>query len=136
MQGRSTARAVRVSQTRLQLILFALAAWNFLGLFLELTNTAILDVGDIDGVFGARAVDGTSGVLAIAYVYAARNPVRYRFIVWLAALEQFIALFSYTFHWARGDVGPVEALLPIIAAGLFLVLLLTNLPRQTDTIGA
>jgi len=54
--------------------------------------------------------------------------------LWLASLEQFVAMFAATFHWARGDLGAGQALLPILAAAAFLVLLMTNLPRQTDSI--
>ena len=82
----------------------------------------------------ADAVSGSMAVLAIAYIYAARNPIRNRFVLWLASLEQFVAIFAGTFHWARGDVGAGEAVVPILAAAAFLVLLMTNLPRQTDSI--
>jgi hypothetical protein len=83
---------------------------------------------------GARAVSGSMAVLAIAYLYAARNPIRYRFVLWLASLEQVIALFSSTFHWARGDIGFGESALPITVAAGFLVVLMTGLPRQTDSV--
>lgn len=124
------------SQARLQLILLLLALWNTVTFLLELTNTRLLDVDGIDGLFGARAVSGGSFVLALAYLYALRNPVRHRFVLWLATVEQFVALFATTFHWARGDLGAEEAILPILVAAMFIVLLLTNLPRQTATIGA
>lgn len=122
------------SQARLQLVLVALAAWNLLAFGLELTNAFLLDVGEVDGLLGARAVSGATGVLAIGYLYAARNPVRYRFLIWLATLEQFVAIFTATFHWARGDLDAGEAIVPIFVAAAFLVLLMINLPRQTDTI--
>lgn len=134
MQARQIGRPNPTSQARLQLILVALAAWNLLAFLLELTNSGPLSVGDVDGVLGARALSGAVGVLGVAYLYAARNPVRYRFVLWLATLEQFVALFTATFHWARGDVGVDEAIVPIIVSAAFLVLLMTNLPRQTDTI--
>jgi hypothetical protein len=134
MQARQIGRPNPTSEARLQLILVLLAAWDLLGFLLELTNTRFLTIGGIEGVLGARSVSGTMGVLAIAYLYAARNPIRYRFVLWLASLEQFIALFACTFHWARGDVGFGEAALPVAAAAVFLVLLMINLPRQTDTI--
>lgn len=136
MQARQIGRPNPTSQARLQLVLLALAAWDMLAFFLELTNTRFLEVGGIDGILGARAVSGSMGVLAIAYLYAARNPIRHRFVLWLASIEQFVALFSYTFHWARDDIGAEEALLSIAVAAAFLVLLLINMPRQTDTIGA
>lgn len=134
MQARHIGRPNPTSQARLQLLLILLAVYNFLTFLLELTNTRLLEIGAIDGVLGARSVSGSIGVLAVAYVYAARNPVRYRFIVWLALIEQFIAMFTATFHWARDDVGFGEAIVPIGISVVFLLLLMANLPRQTDTI--
>ena len=122
------------SQARLQLVLIALAAWNLVGFLLELTNARLIEVDGIDGLLGARAVGGAAAVLAIAYIYAARNPVRYRFVLWLASLEQFVALFATTFHWARGDLKFSESFIPMIVSVVFLILLMINLPRQTDTI--
>jgi hypothetical protein len=60
--------------------------------------------------------------------------VRYRFVLWLASLEQIVAVFAYGFHWARGDVGFNQVALPIAGACVFLVLLIANLPRPTDTL--
>jgi hypothetical protein len=133
MHARQIGRPDPTSQARLQLTLVLLAAWDLLAFLLELTNTRLLRIGSIDGALGARSVSGTMAVLAIAYLYAARNPVRYRFVLWMATLEQFVALFACAFHWARNDVGFAEAALPILVAAGFLVMLLTNLPRQTDT---
>ena len=133
MHARQIGRPNPTSQARLQLILVLLAAWDLLAFVLELTNTRLLRIGSIDGALGARSVSGAVAVLAIAYLYAARNPVRYRFVLWMATLEQFVALFASTFHWARHDIGFGEVALPILVAAGFLVMLLTNLPRQTDT---
>lgn len=134
MHARQIGRPNPTSQARLQFILVLLAAWDLLAFALELTNTRLLRVGGIDGALGARSVSGTMAVLAIAYLYAARNPIRHRFVLWLATLEQFVALFSCTFHLARHDVGLSEATVPILAAAGLLVLLMTNLPRQTDAV--
>ncbi len=134
MQARQIGRPNPTSQARLQLILVLLAAWDLGAFLLELTNTRLLKIGAIDGVLGARSVSGSMAVLAIAYLYAARNPLRHRFVLWLASLEQFVALFAATFHLARGDVHLGEAAIPILAAAGFLVALMTNLPRQTDAL--
>ena len=125
-------RANATSQARLQLVLVLLALWDLLAFLLELTNAGLMKVGSIDGMLGARALNGSVVVLAIAYLYAARNPIRYRFVLWLATLEQFIALFAGTFHWARGDVGAGQAIIPILVSAGFLVALMTSMPRQTD----
>jgi hypothetical protein len=132
MTARHIGRPDAASQARLQAILLALAAWNLLTFLLSLVDTRFLEVGGVEGVLGGRAVAGSSAVLAVAYIYAARNPIRYRFVLWLASIEQFVALFASTFHWARGDIGAGEALVPILVSAVFLVLLMTSLPRQTE----
>ena len=132
--SRQIGRPNPTSQARLQLILGVLAAWNLATFVLQLTGTGLLETGGADGILGARAYTGASGVLGIAYLYAIRNPLRYRFIVWMAAVEQVLALFSYTFHWARDDIGAGEVLLPAAIAIALLVAIVSNLPRQTDTL--
>lgn len=134
MQARQIGRPNATSEARLQLILVLLAAWNIIAFLFELTNVGPIRVGEIEGILGARALGGATLVLALAYLYAARNPIRHRFVLWLASLEQLVSLFTSTFHWARGDFGAAEALVPIAVAAVFLVLLMANLPRQTDTI--
>lgn len=134
MQARQIGRPNPSSQARLQLLLVLLAAWNLLGFLLQLANARLIKVDGIDGLLGGRAVSGSAAVLAIAYLYAARNPVRHRFVLWLASLEQLIAVFAMTFHFARGDLRFGETVAPIIVAVVFLVLLIMYLPRQTDTI--
>ena len=136
MQVRAVSRTGASSRARLQLVLLALAAWNLVTFLLELASTALIDIEQVDGLLGGRAVSGASAVLGIAYVYAARSPVRYRFIVWLGLIEQVVALFSMTFHWARDDVSFGEVAVPMLVATVFLVLLLTTVPRQTDTMTA
>lgn len=132
MQARQIGRPNAASQARLQVILVALAGWNLLTFLLELTSSSLLHVGDVDGALGVRAVGGSVLVLAIAYVYAARNPVRYRFILWLASVEQLVTIFAATFHLARGDVNFGESFVPVVVAIVFLMLLMVNLPRQTE----
>jgi hypothetical protein len=133
MPARQIGRPNPTSQARLQLILILLAAWNIVAFVFELLNVGPIRVGAIEGVLGARAVGGATGVLALAYIAAARDPLRYRFVLWLATIEQFIAIFTGGFHWARDDVAGSEAWLPIIVAAVFLVAFLTSLPRQADT---
>jgi hypothetical protein len=134
MQARPIGRPNAASQARLQLILILLAAWNLGAFLLLLSDSRFLSVAEVGGFLGARSLGGSMAVLAIAYLYAARNPVRYRFVLWLASLEQFMALFTGTFYWARGTVEFGEAAVPILVAAVFLVLLLINLPRQTDSL--
>lgn len=129
MSARSVGRPNPTSQARLQLILLVLAAWNAVAFLFELLNMGPVRVGETEGILAARALGGATGVLALAYVYAARDPMRHRTIVWLATIEQFVAIFTAGFHWATGDVAAGEALLPILAAALFLFAIITSLPR-------
>ena len=76
MQARNLARLNPVSQARLQLVLVLLACWDLLAFLLELANTRLLRVAGIEGMLGGRSVGGEIAVLAIAYLYAARNPMR------------------------------------------------------------
>jgi hypothetical protein len=136
MQAPAIGRTAASSRARLQLLLIALALWDITGFLVELTDGWFIDQSAIDGLLGARAVSGAALVLGIGYLYAARNPVRYRFMLWLAALEQLVALFTAAFHMAVGNLDFSECALSIIVAGAFLILLIANRPRQTDTIGA
>jgi hypothetical protein len=133
-QLRPIGRMDATSQARLQLVLLVLAAWDLVAFALELTNTSLLEIGSVNGVLGARAYTGATLVLGLAYLYAASNPVRHRFVLWLATVEQVVAIFSAGFHWARGDLTGGETVLPIVASAVFLILLIANLPRQTDTL--
>lgn len=132
MTARPIGRPNPTSQARLQLLLILLAAWDLLAFGLTLVNRSALEIGGVDGILGARAYAGTTAVLAIAYIYAARNPIRHRFVLWLASLEQVVAFFSYGWHRATGDINTSEMLLPIAVSAIFLVLLILYLPRQTE----
>jgi hypothetical protein len=134
MTARPIGRPNPTSQARLQLLLILLGAWDLLAFVLMLVNRSLLEIADVNGILAARAYAGTTGVLAIAYIYAARNPVRNRFVLWLATLEQFVAIFSYGWHRATGDLNTGEVLLPIVVSAILLVLLIMYLPRQTDSI--
>jgi|CXWL01.1.fsa_nt_gi hypothetical protein len=133
MSARPIGRPNQTSQARLQLLLVVLAAWNLVAFLFELFNVGPIRVGAIEGLLGARAVGGATGALALAYIYAARDPLRHRVILWVATLEQFLALFTAGFHWARGDVSGGEAALPIIIAAILLAALVVSMPRQTDS---
>ena len=118
------------STARLQLVLVALAAWNIIIFLAGLVNSRFLEVG-VDGALGGRAFAGTSLVLALAYLYAARDPMRNRFVIWIASLEQVVGLFSMAFHWIRDDVSTGDVWLPMLVSAGFLVLLIATTPRQT-----
>lgn len=116
-------------------MLLALAAWDILGFLVQLAfDTAAFRVkGDVEGFLAARAFSGSLIVLAAAYVYAARSPLRHRFVLWLAVLEQLAGLVTGVAHWARGDLSAGESLLPLVVAAAFLVLILFNYPRERES---
>lgn len=123
------------SQARIRLVLLALALWDVIGFLVQLSfDTAAFRVkGDVEGFLAARTFSGSLIVLAAAYAYAARNPGRHRFVLWLAVLEQLAALVTGVAHWARSDLGAAESVVPILVAAAFLVLLLLNYPRERET---
>ncbi len=129
-------RSAIASQARIRLVLLALAAWDALGFLVELsfdTPAFRIKGGDVEGFMAARAFSGSLIVLAAAYLYAARNPARHRFVLWLAVLEQLAALVTGIAHWARGDLSAGESIVPLLIAALFLVLILLNYPRGRET---
>ncbi len=122
-------------QARLRLLLLALALWDLVGFLVELAfdSPAFRIKGDVEGFLAARAFSGSLIVLAAAYIYAARNPLRHRIVIWMAVLEQLAALFTGIAHWMRADLSAGQAILPLLVALGFLVLILLNYPRERET---
>lgn len=130
----SAGRGAGASQARIRLVLLALAAWDVVGFLVQLAfdSPAFRVNGDVEGFLAARAVSGSLIVLAAAYAYAARNPSRHRFVLWMAVLEQLAGLVTGVAHWARGDLSAGESILPLVVAVAFLVLILFNYPRERE----
>lgn len=133
--ARQVGRPDSASQARLQVILIALAVWNLLAFLASLISSGWFELAG-DGLLSGRAFAGTTAVLAVAYLYAARDPLRNRFVLWLAAVEQAVALFSMAFHWVRDDVDGGDVWLPMLVSAVFLILLIASMPRQTATLRA
>lgn len=124
----------RLVPTRsLRLIFLLMAAWDFLGGAVQLAFRSFLfslkDGVEPSGVLAGRAFSGALFVTGILYLIAALNPTRYRFILWLAVIEQLVATCTGVFHGARGDIGWGGLILPIGVAIALLVLVLLNYPR-------
>lgn len=122
-------------QARLRLLLLGLALWDLVGFLVELAfdSSAFRVRGDVEGFLAARAFSGSLIVLAAAYIYAARNPLRHRIVIWMAVLEQLAALFTGVAHWMRDDLSTGETIIPLLVALAFLVLILLNYPRERET---
>jgi len=120
-------------QPRVMLIL--LAAWAGIGALTEiLSDSFLLDLkSEADGALAGRALAGEAIALLALYLLAARNPERYRFVLWVALVEQVAALALNFYHWGAGDFGFESIILPIGVAIGFLVLLIPNLFQRAET---
>ncbi|MGD0765856.1 MAG: hypothetical protein ABR978_06070 [Dehalococcoidia bacterium] len=108
-----------------------MVAWDIIGAVLQLMfDTSLFSMhAQPSGILAGRGYSGALFVTAALYVIAVRNPVRYRFILWLAVLEQFVAVGTGVFHAARQDLTWGGEILPVGVATVFLILLLLNFPR-------
>lgn len=124
----------RFSPTRrLQIILVLLAAWDALGFVIQLlADTFVFEIeGEMEGVLAARALSGALIVPAILYLYAARDPFRYRGILWIAVIQQLVAITAAIFHLAAGTFDLAEVVIPVAVAVAFLILVLLNFPTRS-----
>jgi len=122
---------------RLQLLLLLMILWDLLALAGELSfggPLVKLEEGEIrseiEGVLGARVSLSGAAVVPIGlYFYAlVRGAARHRFVLWCAALEQGAAALFAVYHVAANDIDLGPALVPLIVALVFLVLVLINMP--------
>jgi K+ transporter len=110
-----------------------MAAWDLLGGTVQLVFNSFLfkfkDAVEPSGILAGRAFSGALFVTAILYVIAALNPTRYRFILWLAVVEQLVAICGGVFHGARSDLSWGGLVLPIAVAMALLIMLLLHYPH-------
>ena len=130
-----TARQADILDTlrRPTIVLILLAIWDIVGALIQfLPGSFLFDLdGTADGILAGRAFSASMVILAIIYLWAARDPKRYRQIFWLALIEQAVAFVSYFYHWGADDIGLEGVILPAaISAGLiFLVFFNLFQPR-------
>lgn len=119
---------------RLQLILLLLAAWDLLGFVVQLlADTFVFEIdGELNGVLAARALSGAIIVPAILYLYAARRPAQHRGILWIAVIEQLVAIGTGVFHLAAGTFDLEEMVIPVAVAIAFLIVVLLNFPARPE----
>ncbi len=119
---------------RPRILLLLLAAWAILGALTEIfSDSFLLELKrEADGVLAGRALGGEAIALATLYLWAARDPGSYRFVLWVALVEQAAAITLDFYHWGADDVGLESIILPIAVAAGFLFLLVPNLvqPRE------
>ena len=123
---------------RLQFLLLLLIVWDALALAAELSFGGPLfepSDGEIGGFLAARgSFGGAALVPLVAYLYGfARGPLRHRGVLWLGVIEQGATALFAVYHAALGDIDFEGMVLPLAVAAALLVLLLTNMPRQTSS---
>jgi len=119
---------------RLQLLLLLMALWDILGALVQLWFDSFLFSAEArpSGILAGRAFSGALVVPAVVYLYAARNPFRHRPILWLAVIEQLVAICTGVFHWAADDLKFAGVVVPVAVAIAFLILVLLNFPRGEE----
>ena len=113
-----------------RVMLFLLAGWAILGAITEFFSSSfIFDLhGDeLDGALGGRALSAEAIPLAVLYLYAARDPQRYRGVFWIALIEQAVAIVANVYHWGAGDFSFESVVLPLAVAGGFIALIFLHL---------
>jgi len=118
---------------RLRLILFLMIIWEALAIVAELSFGGFLFEISGDKIGGFLAARGSFGGAAVMpmfiYIYALRAPLRYRGLLYLACLENAVAILFALYHFVAGDLeGQAVVITMAISAG-FLVAFLLNLPR-------
>jgi ABC-type multidrug transport system permease subunit len=119
---------------RLQFILLLMALWDLLGAIVQLFFDSFLFSAEAQpsGILAGRAFSGALVIPAVLYLYAARNPFRHRSILWLAVIEQLVAICTGVFHWAAEDLKFGGVVVPVAVAIAFLILVLLNFPRGEE----
>jgi hypothetical protein len=121
-----------VQQPRILLIL--LAAWEIVGVLVELFASADISLNienGLDGLLAGRLLSWQSVPLAVLYLYCARDPVRYQRIFWLALIEQGAAIAAYIYHLIADDLEVEAIFVPlIVSASLGLLAFLNVFQRE------
>ena len=131
-----TAPQASVLQTLRQprIVLILLATWAIVGVIAQVFSESFLfDMkAEASGILGGRALSASMVIPAIIYLWAARDPQRYRQVFWLALVEQVVLVLSCFYHRGADDITWVGTIIPAaISVGLIL-LVFFNLfqPRQ------
>jgi len=116
---------------RPRIMLLLLIAWSAVaGLTEFFTNSSIfMDLHDreIDGLLGARALSWQGIPLALLYLFAFRNPVRYPGIFVIALVDQVAVIAAAFYHLGAGDFGGESIIVPVGVSGALLFLIVLHL---------
>jgi hypothetical protein len=130
---------VRLQQPRV--LLFLLAIWAAIGAATEFFTSSGLFVDlhgrQLDGALGGRALGWEAVPLAALYLYAIRDPERFRGVFWIALIEQSAAIIANIYHWGSGDFSFESIILPLaVAAGLDVLVLLHLFEKKEEAAAA
>jgi len=130
-----TAPQAGILQTLRQprIVLILLATWDIVGIIAQLlSGTFLFDMKEASGIFAGRVFSASMIVPAIVYIYAARDPKRYRQVFWLALVEQVAVVLSCFYHRGAGDITWAGTIVPAVISGGLIFLVFFNLfqPRQ------
>ena len=120
---------------RPRIVLILLATWDIVGVVAQVLSGSFLfdmEGHEASGILAGRAFSASMIVPAIVYLWAARDPRRYRQVFWLALVEQMILVLSCFYHRGAGDITWAGTIIPAIISGGLIFLVFFNLfqPRE------
>ena len=114
-----------------RVVLILLAVWAIIGALTEFFTSSGLFIDlhnrELDGALGGRALSWEAIPLAVLYLYASRDPVRYQRVFWLALIEQAAAMAANVYHLGAGDFSLESVIIPIAVAGALFLLVFLHL---------
>jgi uncharacterized membrane protein len=118
-----------------RIVLILLAVWDIVGIVAQVLSSSFLfdmEKCEASGIFAGRVFSASMVVPAIVYIYAARDPKRYRQVFWLALIEQVVVVLSAFYHRGAGDITWAGTIIPAIISGGLIFLVFFNLfqPRE------
>ena len=121
-----------------RVVLILLAGWAIIGALTEFFTSSGLFIDlhnrELDGALGGRALSWEAIPLAVLYLYASRDPVRYQRVFWLALIEQAAAMAANVYHLGAGDFSLESVIIPIAVAGALFLLVFLHLfqPKEPE----
>jgi len=115
---------------RPRIVLILLAVWAIVGVVAQvLSNSFLFDMEghEASGILAGRAFSASMVIPAIIYLWAARDPRRYRQVFWLALVEQVVLVLSCFYHKGTGDITWPGAIIPAVVSGGLIFLVFFNM---------
>jgi len=122
-----------VQQPRVLLVL--LAAWEIVGVLVELfaSSSFSMNLNDgLDGLLAGRVLSWQAVPLAVLYLYCARDPQRYPRIFWLALIEQAAAVAANLYHLVADQLELEAVFIPIAVSASLGTLAFLNVFKRRE----